>query len=108
MSTFPILSAAILAVSAAASSAAFADSPRSPLFAAGNNWNGGFAGPVNATGGGKAISSREFEAQARDTFAGAGDPRSTTVIRIAPAKVSQAAATGRQFADFSANRSDAN
>ena len=109
MNTVRILAAAVLAVSAAASSAALADSPRSPLFVAGKSWNGGFAGPVNLVGGGQPIASRKFDAPAKDTYAGPAGPRATTTIRIAPANVEKSAAAGGQhYADFSASRSYAN
>ncbi len=109
MNTRRILAAAVLAVSAAASTAAFADSPRSPLFVAGKSWNGGFAGPVDTTGGGKAVTSRRFDTPARDTYAGAGGPRATRAIRIAPSATgASAAVAGQHFADFSASRSYAN
>jgi hypothetical protein len=103
------LFAAAAAVALLTAPAAFAATAvRSPLFVAGKTWNGGFAGPLNATAGGKAVAARSFDAPARDGYAGPVAPKAAVAVQSGKAATIARAGSAARYADFSATRSYAN
>lgn len=101
--------AAATAIALLTAPAAFAaESVRSPLFVAGKTWNGGFAGPSHITPGGKAVTTRSFDAPARDTFAGPVMQKSVVAVQSGKATTVVRNGPTVKYADHSATRSFAN
>ncbi len=101
--------AAVTAFALLAAPAAFAaESVRSPLLVAGKTWNGGFAGPTRITPGGKAVTSRSFDAPAHDTFAGPVMQKSAMAIQSGKATPLVRNGPTVKYSDHSAARTFAN